>query len=529
MKRILARIFAMGSVLVLASCATPAKEQSLVSRAVDAMGGVERFAALQTVAAKGTLKQWEPEQSDMAGGEARFANDTSFEILQDRSKRASRTDLERRFAYPTPRTFKFTEIVMPDSGYVLGVDSNSRNAQNQKTNPPAHAMSSLRLAASQREALRATVSGLLLAMRADPTQVRPALDMEIGSQRYPAVGYGPFTVAFDPKSGLPVRIRTLDYDGIWGDVTYDEVLSDWRDFNGVKVSMNRKYELNGRVVQDVQLTDFQANPAIDPKNFDVPAELRAGAAKPAAGNVPYQWVIRRQFIGIYLDSENTSYDSAASQGLRLNEIAPGVVHVVGGTHNSLLVEMADHLVMVDAPISDAQSIWVVNAARQRFPGKPIRWLVLTHHHMDHAGGLRGVLGEGAVLVVGQGTAQHYRKVLASPMQRNPDMKPMDFSGVQILEIPDSHVMTDSKGRQVVAYAMLDNPHAKGLLMVYVPDAKLGFVTDVWSPGAPLPDKPNAALISVVRTVQRAGIQPERFAGGHGSVAPYEALTKLTGN
>ena len=56
------------------------------------------------------------------------------------------------------------------------------------------------------------------------------------------------------------------------------------------------------------------------------------------------------------------------------------------------------------------------------------------------------------------------------MQRNPDMKPMDFSGVQILEIPDSHVMSDSKGRQVIAYAMQDNPHAKGLLLVYVPDA-----------------------------------------------------------
>lgn len=526
MKRMLARC----SLLALLSCATPAtKEQSLVSRAVDAMGGVERFAALQTVSAKGTLKQWEPEQSEMAGGEARFANDTSFDILQDRARRTSRTDIERRFAYPTPRTFKFTEIVMPDSGYVLGADSNSRNAQSRKMNPPAHSMSSLRLAASQREGLRATVSGLLLTMRADPAQVRPALDMEIGSERYPAVGYGAFTVAFDPKSSLPVRIRTLDYDSVWGDVTYDEVLSDWRDFNGLKVAMNRKYELNGRMVQDVQLTDFQANPAIDPKKFEVPAELRSGAAKPAAGNVPYQWVIRRQFIGVYLDSENTSFDAAASQGLRLNDIAPGVVHVVGGTHNSLLVEMHDHLVMVDAPISDAQSLWVADAAKQRFPGKPIRWLVLSHHHMDHAGGLRGVLAEGAVLVVGQGTAQHYRKVLASPMQRNPDMKPMDFSGVQILEIPDSHVMSDSKGRQVVAYAMQDNPHAKGLLMVYVPDAKLGFVTDVWSPGTPLPDKPNAALISVVRMVQRAGIQPERFAGGHGSVAPYDQLTKLTAN
>jgi hypothetical protein len=528
------RALAVSAALVLLSCATtpPTKEQSLVNRAVDAIGGGERLASIKSISAKGTSKQWEPEQSDMAGGEMRFANETSFEVVQDRSQRASRTDLERRFAYPSPRTFKFTEIVMPDSGYVLGVDSNGRNAQSQKMNPPAHSMSGLRLAATQREALRGTVSGLMLAMRDNPAQVRPAVDLEVGSSAYPAVGYGPFTVAFDPKTGLPLRIRTLDYDNIWGDVTYDAVLSDWRKFGdtsgGVLIPMNRRYELNGRVVQDVQLTDVQLNPAVDPARFNVPAELRADAAKPASGSVPYQWVIRRQFIGTYLDSDHTSFDTKATPSLRLNELAPGVFHVVGGSHNSLLVEMADHLVMVDAPVSDAQSLWVVNAAKQRFPGKPIKWLVLTHHHMDHAGGLRGVLGEGAILVVGQGAGAHYRKVLASPMERNPDMRPMDFSRVQILEVPDSHVMGDSAGRQVIACLMQDNPHAKGLLMAYVPHARLGFVTDVWSPGTPLPDKPNPALISVVRTVTRAGIQPERFAGGHGSVAPYETLTKVTG-
>ena len=521
------RSLALLSASILVACAAQqTKEQTLVNRAIDALGGADKLAALQTVYAKGTAKQWEPEQSDMAGGEARFANDTDWQVWQNRPQQATRFDVERRFQYPTPRTFKFSELTVADSGYVLGVDSNSRNAQSQKMNPPAHSMSGLRLATTQREGLRAAVSGLLLAMRNNPTQVRPSVDMEIGNMAYPAAGYGPFTVAFDPKTGLPARIRTLDYDNIWGDVTYDMVLSDWRDFNGIKVAMNRKYELNGRTVQDVQFTDFQANPSVDPAKFGVPAELSSGAAKPATGNVPYQWVIRRQFIGIYLDSDNTSFDSKVTQSLRLNDIAPGVVHVVGGSHNSLLVEMDDHLVMVDAPVSDAQSIWVVNAAKQRFPGKPIKWLVLTHHHMDHAGGMRGALAEGAVLVVGQGTAQHYRKALAAPMNRNPDMKPMDFSKVQILEIPDSHVMSDSKGKQVVAYAMQDNPHAKGLLMVWVPDAKLGYTTDVYSPGAPLPDKPNAALISVVRTVQRAGITPERIAGGHGGVAPYEPLAKL---
>src|SRR5690349_14900608 len=268
------RSLAFLSASILLACATPqTKEQTLVNRAIDALGGAERLAALNTVYAKGTQKQWEPEQSDMAGGEARFANDTSWEVWQDRAQRVSRIDVERRFQYPTPRTFKFSEVLLPDPGYVLGVDSHSRNAQSQKMNPPAHSMSGLRVATSQREAQRSSVSGVLLAMRSNPTQVRPSIDMEIGNMAYPAASYGPFTIAFDPKSGLPVRIRTLDYDNVWGDVTYDMVLSDWRDFSGIKVATNRKYELNGRVVQDVQFTDFQANAAIDPAKFTVPAEL----------------------------------------------------------------------------------------------------------------------------------------------------------------------------------------------------------------------------------------------------------------
>ena len=76
-----------------------------------------------------------------------------------------------KFAYPAPRTFKYSEIVTPDSGYVLGVDSNGRNAQSQQMNPPAHAMSSLRLAATQREQRRGMVGPLISAMRANPARV----------------------------------------------------------------------------------------------------------------------------------------------------------------------------------------------------------------------------------------------------------------------------------------------------------------------------------------------------------------------
>jgi len=524
MKRFAAALFALAAVVGLQSCATgPSKEQQLVSKAVQALGGAQAIADVRTISWKGNLKQWEPEQSDVPGGEMRFAHEAQLDGVVDVQARASRTNWVKNLAYPAPRTYTFSEIVTPAAGYVMGVDSTGRNAESMKANPPAHTMSGYRLAASQREGLRSNISGLMLAMLFNPEQVKPAADIAA----HPAVSYQNLIVAFDPQTGLPVRVRTLDYDNIWGDVNYDVVLSDWKTVNNVKVAMSRKTELNGRVVGDFNFTELRINQAVDGKLLAIPAEARAGAAKPATGNVPYQWVIRRQFIGVYMDSDNASYDTKASQGLRLQQVAPGVFQTQGGTHHSLVVEMSDFLVVFDAPVSDAQSAWLVSAARAQFPNKPIRWVVLTHHHMDHTGGVRGLLVDGGTLVVGAPGRAHFQKVLAAPKTRTTDLTPRSFSSTQIMEVTSSNVITDSRGRQVMMYVM-DNPHAKGMMMGWVPDAKLGFVTDIWSPGPPLPAKPNAGLVAVVNTVNKAGIQPERFAGGHGSTADYAPLTRLVG-
>ena len=147
-------LLALCSAALVVSCATVNREQSLVNRAVDAMGGAERLASTKTIAFKGNAKYWEPEQSDAPGGEPRFANETGFEGIIDAASHSSRIDIVRNFAYPAPRTFTFSEIVTPEAGYVIGVDSNGRNAQNMKASPPAHSMSALRLATSQRETRR---------------------------------------------------------------------------------------------------------------------------------------------------------------------------------------------------------------------------------------------------------------------------------------------------------------------------------------------------------------------------------------
>jgi glyoxylase-like metal-dependent hydrolase (beta-lactamase superfamily II) len=228
-----------------------------------------------------------------------------------------------------------------------------------------------------------------------------------------------------------------------------------------------------------------------------------------------------------MDSDHVSYDARASTGLRFNEIAPGVQHVVGGTHNSMIVEMSDYLIAFDAPVTDWQSVWTIAEAKKKYPNKPIRYIVLTHHHMDHNGGVRGYVAEGATLVVGQGAADHYRKMFAAPYTRNPDLQARSLASVQIIEVSGKHVFNDGK-REVSAH-ILENPHSSAYLMGYVADARIAYVTDVYTPGPPLPAKINPALASVVNGVRNAGIQPLTIAGGHGATAPYALLFALAAN
>jgi glyoxylase-like metal-dependent hydrolase (beta-lactamase superfamily II) len=505
-----------------------------VERAIAAAGGVEALRGLRSASIKGTVKHWEPEQSHSAGGEPRFAADSSFDLTYDFVNRRVRTDWEKKFAYPAPRSFKYTEVVTSEAGYVIGVDSNGRNRQSLQANPPAHTMSGLRLAASQREAAR-TSPALLLEMHDNRARVRPLPDQTAGAASYPAVEYasahGAFIVMFDRVTGLPARVRTLDYDNIWGDVNYDLAFADWQPMvasGGVRVPLSQRYELNGRVVADIRWTQLTVNPPLNPAGMSVPETVRGTAARPATGTqIPYQWVLRRQFIGTYLDSDSTSFDTLAGGGLRLNELAPGVDHVVGGTHHALVVNMRDHLIVFDAPVSDWQSNWSMRAAHGKYGPKPVRYLVLTHHHMDHAGGLRAYMAQGATLVVGRGTAAHYRRVLAAPAYRNPDLAAYDFSRASLIEVAERHVMSDGQ-RQVSAH-IAENPHADGMLIGYVADARIGFVTDIWSPGAaPLPKEISSPLAAVVNAARRAGISPLRFAGGHGSTAEYAPLAGLAG-
>src|SRR2546427_3497604 len=378
-------------------------------------------------------------------------------------------------------------------------------------------MSGLRLAPSQRELQRGSTL-LLLEMLRNSERVAAVGDVTVGSLVYPAVDYRAgnqtLTVMFDRVTGLPARIRTLDYDNIWGDVTYDLVLADWHTMDGVRVASSRKYELNGRPIMEVKITEGKVNAPIAADRLAIPDAFRTGAPKPATGPVPYQWVIRRQFIGTYLDSDVPSYDTRATSGLRLVELAPGVQHVVGGSHHSLIVEMREYLIVFDAPVGDWHSKWILDAARTKYPGKPVKYLVLTHHHMDHTGGMRAFAAEGATVIVPAPDKAYFEQVIKAPHTLEPDAQQKAMKAATVQEVKDTFSIKDDVAE--INLYNIPNPHVDGYLLIHVAKDNILWVTDLISPRGPVARNPQT--VAVGEALRKLNITGATIAGGHGTTA-----------
>src|SRR5204863_9137203 len=104
---------------------------------------------------------------------------------------------------------------------------------------------------------------------------------------------------------------------------------------------------------------------------------------------------------------------AAPETLQAEKISDGV-WMVQGTVKSVAIEMKDHIVMIEAPETEARSIAVIDAVKRAIPNKPIRYLINTHHHFDHSGGLRTYVAEGATIVTHQGNIAFWQNTWRNP-------------------------------------------------------------------------------------------------------------------
>jgi glyoxylase-like metal-dependent hydrolase (beta-lactamase superfamily II) len=305
---------------------------------------------------------------------------------------------------------------------------------------------------------------------------------------------------------LVQRVQTWVPNPVVGDLYYENVYTNYQDMGGVKVPrfhQHQDYDDGGNIpnvsggdhafgletVSDIRLN--VANAALT-----VPSEVRSATIEPAR--------VQSQKLG---------------EGLWL---------IGGGSHNSVAVEFRDHVAVIEAPLNEERSLAVIGEVNRLIPNKPIRFVVNTHHHWDHLGGIRTFVHEGAAVITHEGNRSYYQEVLrARPWVLQPDRfslhPPEEWSEGYIFETArEKYVLADDT-RTVELYSVAGLAHAAGMLMAYFPKEKIVVQADLYNPQAAAP---NASNRTFYQNLQRLKLDVTTIVGIHGNPAPMSQFVQF---
>ena len=284
--------------------------------------------------------------------------------------------------------------------------------------------------------------------------------------------------------GQVEKVQTWIDHPIVGDMLVETTYSGYKDFGGVTFPSRILQTQDGYPSLDLTISAVTVNPS-----FDAPVPDTVRNAKPAPVQV-------------------------ASQ-----KLADGVFYLTGGSHHSLAIEMRDHIVVVDTPQTEERALAVLAKAKELIPNKPIRFVVTSHHHWDHLGGIRTAMDEGATIVTHQSNKAFLERVAKTPHTIVPDRLAASKKAVKIQTVGDKGVLTDGT-RTIELHRLQGYEHAGDMLVVYLPQEKILAEPDAFTPppqaGTPL--IPPAVLYAkaLYDNIQRLKLDVKTIAGLHGN-------------
>ena len=214
----------------------------------------------------------------------------------------------------------------------------------------------------------------------------------------------------------------------------------------------------------------------------------------------------------------------------VEEMADGVYQLGGGPANSYMIEFDNFVAVFEAPTDEARSLAVIEEIARLAPDKPIRWLITSHPHFDHIGGLRTYLHIGSTIVTHMINLEFLNKDVLTYHARTvkPDIvsmwPPTELAeGYNYEAIQESYVITDDTRILRVLYVQPLN-HVNGMLMAYLPAEGIAFQADLFDTHEP----PKAAQLSSMRSldnqVKRMNLNIETLAPVHGDPVPWSDFT-----
>jgi glyoxylase-like metal-dependent hydrolase (beta-lactamase superfamily II) len=465
----------------VAACTTATPEQQMVYDAADALGGRDRILAIRTLEMEGggTNGNLGQDMTMEATGQQFMV--TAYRRVLDLPNRRARTEQTRTPNFPYfqgQQPQSTTTGIDAEIAYAIAANGNATRAADAVARDralefyhhpiaivraaldPAAQLSNLHTAGSERVVDVTTVSGRSL------------------------------TLALDATTHLPTRVVSMTDNLNLGDVAIETSFADYSDVDGLRLPARYTTRTDRYTTADIRIERY----SVDGDTGDLAAPSAAASAAPTTGPPPPNVVV--------------------------TDVAPGLWLLGGQSHHSVLVELSDHLMLIEAPQNDTRTLAVVAKARELVPAKPLTTLVNSHHHFDHSGGIRAAMAEGLTVIAHKASAEYFRQAAGRPHTLVPDALEKSKRPVTIDVVDDAMTIKDGS-RVIELYHIAGNPHADTLLMAYFPRERVLVEADVYTPGSAA--QPFAA--NLLENIQKRKLRVDRIVPLHGQIAPFADLVK----
>jgi glyoxylase-like metal-dependent hydrolase (beta-lactamase superfamily II) len=331
-----------------------------------------------------------------------------------------------------------------------------------------------------------------------------AADATVGSKKVKGMTVVSFTFkgkykinGFIDGQNMITKVETWIPQPILGDMPISAEYSDYKDFGGIKFPM-KIVETEGRSVFNhqpfpiLELTVTNVVPNA-PVNMAVPANVQNAKVQPV------------RVVSMPL--------------------ADGVWLLRAGIQ-SLGVEFKDYSLVVDAGPDEERAQAVIDEMKKLAPNKPIKYIVNTHHHLDHSSGLRTFVAEGATIITGgQDNKTYWEKIFKLPHTIELDRLAKNPMPLSVIAVKDKFVLTDGS-RTMEFYLLGDNTHEPGSLISYLPlpNEKIALIADAIGGVAAIPPRPGAPPPANVNNIglgdnardnlKRLGLEVTLFVPSH---------------
>jgi glyoxylase-like metal-dependent hydrolase (beta-lactamase superfamily II) len=286
---------------------------------------------------------------------------------------------------------------------------------------------------------------------------------------------------------LVARVETWVEHPILGDLHHEFFYSGYQSFAGLMAPAKISQKQIGMETFVVAINSATANPP------DLARLMTAPPPPPAPSPLP----------------------PAASE-----KLADGVYRITGG-YVSLAVEFKDHVVVLEGGQSEARGLAIIAETKLLFPTKKIKYVVNTHPHFDHAGGLAPFVAEGVTILVDDNAKYFTEASLGTPRTLVGDAMAKSHKKPKVEGVIEQMELKDGT-RSLMLYHVDKLEHSDSMLIAYLPREKILFTADFNQPAPGQSVSPSIAVL--MANLDRLAIDFERHVTVH-APNPDRVLTK----